>query len=441
MLPSPAQDLSKNLRSEERVKRAAAAIAATRSAATEHPDTIRGKSFAELHTVAVNAMAALGKNARAQGSINFEEFKVVLEGLGVPFNEARAFVWFIQGDLDGSGRLEVEELQFVLSVIQHTKPRALVHPRDLFFMFDTEPKPVKERMRLGHIDVVAFIEILRAYGLKTTQARAETLFDRADEKRTFRMDYHGFLEAWLQEVDPEAELMTRSVHPRTIKASGRGLRDGLRDVLTTEEAELEAELKIAVKATLEQKSSLRLGKAKTLKARTHAVAREERRERRAAALAERAARIARRKEDEATAVDLEREAKLREEIQAADEARRKEAQQASVNAFREREERLKRDRERKGLDRLILRDRGLEFLPAELWSDPAAKELLPHVTLVDFSCNAIERLPEGRLFFELNAALKLDMHNNRLTSPLPVRPAEPRESLISVTKERRWMKP
>jgi len=126
-------------------------------------------------------MAALGKNPR-HGDLIFDEFKSALQGLEVKFNDSQAWAWFIEGDLDGSGRIEVEELQFILYVLSLLTPRRRALAKDAFFMFAKEDwmqrkdtgnphgrgpstQTKSRRKKPGILDLVGVLEAIRSLGV------------------------------------------------------------------------------------------------------------------------------------------------------------------------------------------------------------------------------------------------------------------------------------
>ena len=77
--------------------------------------TIYGKTYQEMDSVATDCFATLGKT-KTKGSLTFGEFKLILAVLGVSFTEARAYLWFDKADADGSGEIEFLEFQHLLTL-------------------------------------------------------------------------------------------------------------------------------------------------------------------------------------------------------------------------------------------------------------------------------------------------------------------------------------
>lgn len=192
---------SKQLRSSE--GEPASGAGATSMAAAfgdQQPDSIRGKPFADLKQVAADVMAALGKHPK-RDSLVFEEFKTALEGLEIRFNDAQAWSWFVEGDLDAGGRIELEELQYILYIVSLLQPRRKAMVKDAFFMFAKPLQPAgraakghvpstpSQRKDPGVVDLVGALEATRALGVQAKQSAIEHAFTVEDPLGSLSLSY------------------------------------------------------------------------------------------------------------------------------------------------------------------------------------------------------------------------------------------------------------
>lgn len=395
---------------------------------------IVGKSWVELAEVSASAFAQLGKDIKTS-SISFSEFKLLLGFLGITFPEARAWLWFQSADVSANGALEHEELQFALRMVQELKLPSRLLPRDAYFMFDTHKRTPKTRFRLGTIDIIAFVEILAAYGVRVAPARAEALFGQLDARGTLRIGYQQFMAGFCQLLDPRVELTKRGINPMRLPPHlPRSQRDAAAMLVQEDERAMLSDIKAAVQTAAEARKQARLARDKVRKGDWVRRQIETRRAKRELALQARE-----RQRETATAAKAkaergEEEARLRSgmERKAMRETHsaRKRSNRDATAAEAEARTRLAE----RGFDRITLARRGLTHLPAALWKNLSAAELLSRVLLFDASHNVIERLPGDALLGRLGLLRKLDLSHNRLVElPLSLPQSLPRLQILDVS--------
>jgi leucine-rich repeat protein SHOC2 len=379
------------------------------------------KSWNELGEMAKSVMGQMGKDWKSKATVSFTEFKIVLNFLSVRSTEARAWLWFQAADADGTGSLDWKELQLLLRIVQLLKHPLRLLPRDVYFLFDTEEKTKRTRFNLGKVDVLAFVEILRGYGIRIATTEAEKLFSAMDVRGELRITYRQFFDALALVFDPHLELTKRMINPSNLPEQYDGMTPAeiAKEIVREEEQAMIREVQDAVIQASKERRDLRQSKEAEDKKAWIKRQMETRRLKRKTAMKERAAKLAAKREaaerEAARLADESMRSNVDRERRRAERALRQ--QEIEDAKQRELEEAMKR--QRLGLDRITLDGQGLSYLPAALWVDLQSLSLLPHVLSLTASRNGIERLPVDCLFVRMNSLRKLDVSENRLVDLPP----------------------
>ena len=392
------------------------------------PFSLKGKGYLDIERIAKESLAMMGKTPKDE--IKFEEFKVVLASLEINHTEARAYKWFVLGDVNRNGSMDLGELTFVLFVVANSKPSRLLRPRDVFLMFDVDSKPSTQKDRPGTIDLIGFYESVRAFNSSVSQDAIEKVFKRADEKRLHRLGYVDFLSAWIQLVSVKVELEKRGISLKSVlgadvpqtgnddadEQAGQLLQQFLLRTLRDEDEEEDADLHLAVDRAHHARGKVRAGREKGKRGRIKRKAETDKAVRRQKALEERAKRLAAIKAQEQATQRASQETELHRKALADKQEREKQELEQIRRAAFEADEAEKRMRRELALDRIYMQNKGLSYVPSTLWLDPASQKHLPFVITFDISSNALMRLPEKNLFQTMGQLRKLDCSGNRLKS-------------------------
>ncbi|KAJ8564296.1 hypothetical protein ON010_g7051 [Phytophthora cinnamomi] len=143
------------------------------------------------------------------GDIDFEEFKVLLNDLGVNLTEPKARAYFKRCDRRRRGSISFDEFRLALYTCDPKNPDRTggfapgqsLAPKDLFEMFDKDEE--------GAIDRGTFMELLEFIGHKMPLDKMEELFATYEDPDLEMMPYVQFKKAWLTVVDVQAELRLR----------------------------------------------------------------------------------------------------------------------------------------------------------------------------------------------------------------------------------------
>ena len=390
--------------------------------------SLMGKSFLGVEKITKESFGLLGKGKKDE--ISFEEFKVILASLEINHTEARAYKWFVLGDVNRNGSMDLGEATFVLFVVANSKPSRLLRPRDVFLMFDTDSKPATEKDRTGSVDLIGFYECVRAFNSSVAQAMIEEVFKKQDKKHMHRLDYQQFLAGWVQLVSARAELEKRGISAKDIvgtklsqagaeetdEQAGFALQQALLEVLQTEDDDEDADLLAAVQRAHHARGKVRASRETGARERIKAKAETDKAVRRAKALEERARRLAAIKAEEEAAERARKETELHRRALADKQEREKQELEAVRQAALQAEEAEKEKRRRLALDRIHMQDKGLAYIPSTLWLDPASSKHLPFVITFDVSANVLVRLPEKHLFQSMGQLRKFNCSQNRLKS-------------------------
>jgi Leucine-rich repeat (LRR) protein/Ca2+-binding EF-hand superfamily protein len=390
--------------------------------------SLKGKNYIDTERVVKDSFGLLGKDRKDE--ISFEEFKLVLSSLEIKFTEARAYKWFVLGDINRNGLIDVGEATFILYVVAASKPSRLLRPRDVFLMFDTDSKPRDQLDSTGTIDLIGFYECVRAFNSQSTQEEIERVFRQVDQKHLHRLNYQQFLNGWVQLVQLDSELEKRGMSTKqalerhTDDTSlvqddarvSRTLQQALFEILQVEDKEEDEDLRLAVKRAHHARGKVRAGREQGKRERIKSKAETDKQARRQKALEERAKRLAAIQAEAEAAKRAQLESRLHHDAMIDKRDReRKELEQIRLAALEADEHDAKKRREL-ALDRINMSQKGLSYIPATLWVDPESKKHLPYIITMDVSQNQLVSLPEKHLFQATVQLRKLDCSNNKLRS-------------------------
>ncbi|CAM9117664.1 unnamed protein product, partial [Phaeothamnion confervicola] len=350
-------------------------------------------------------------------SVDFAEFKLMLDHLDVVMLEARAQRLFRNCDLDGSGAIDLSEFELALMMHDALPVAPFLTPLDSFRAFDLDGGGTVSWAEFRASAAVATAAACGKAVAAATTAAAEV--EAAVATAANEVDYEGFKLAWLQLVDVPAELRRRGLNPSWgLGAAGRNLAVEAEDKAADEAFEtVRGRVENVRREAREQRDRQRReksGKAGKIGLEDAKGEADRRRQRRIMLKEEQAERARRRQE-----------AKVQENRVLAERAEnaQKTALANEQHIFETERERLAAVRARGG-DWLRLERRGLRRIPTDVLQSPAGGAgtkagpiimRLEDVVVADLSGNKIREIPAGEFLGHMKALRKLDLSDNRLS--------------------------
>jgi len=144
------------------------------------------------------------------GTIDFEEFREMLDRLNFNMTEAKALKYFRSLDTDGSGSIDLPEFKAAMYAVDPVTgnslgfaPTSLLTPQDAFEMFDEDGS--------GQIDEDEFADILEYMGMDVSDEKQEKMFKQYDLDGSGSIDYDEFRHIWAACVNVRQELANRGL--------------------------------------------------------------------------------------------------------------------------------------------------------------------------------------------------------------------------------------
>ncbi len=197
------------------------------------------------------------------GKISLEEFKPLLEELGLNLTVPKVLEYFQLCDSDGSGEIDYDEFKVALYVCNSEdlnpngfNPGSILRPKDAFDMFDKD--------KSGQLDETEFGLLLEYLDIDTDETTFEKMFFKYDTDRSGFIEYPEFKKVWLRLANPKKELEDRGIDIPTLFTRAQMIRL-LEDVLGEEERR-EALAVEKAKEWKRQQELLRMRKKYTTKA-------------------------------------------------------------------------------------------------------------------------------------------------------------------------------
>ena len=340
------------------------------------------------------------------GDIDLEEFREILENIGLFLPESRILKLLRACDVDGSGAMDMEELPLAIHINDQLPIKTILGPKDAFELFDDDNS--------GELDELELFEALHTMNIPVKESEVEEFFKKHDTDHSGTMDPDEFKVMWFQVVDVNKELEKRNVEFKKGMFRKKKNLALLKQVIEDEEKKDEEEFEAAVKKTFEEARQLRLEQERKNRV-------ERRKRNREVILAKRA----KAKEVRLEQAKRKREKRMREELEQEEkvlriqlsEEQKKRAERRKVFLEKKRKEEIseeKRARARKGEDRINFTKMGLRMTPDHIYKGREAQMKLSYVVHMDLSRNKLEALPENRFFFWCGSLRKLNIGFNRL---------------------------
>ncbi len=197
------------------------------------------------------------------GKISLEEFKPLLEELGLKLTVPKVLEYFQLCDSDGSGEIDYDEFKVALYVCNSEdlnpngfNPGSILRPKDAFDMFDKD--------KSGQLDETEFGLLLEYLNIDTDETTFEKMFYKYDTDRSGYIEYPEFKKVWLRLANPKKELEDRGIDIPTLFTRSQMIRL-LEDVLGEEERREALAIEKA-KEWKRQQELLRMRKKYTTKA-------------------------------------------------------------------------------------------------------------------------------------------------------------------------------